>query len=54
MLSFWDGDRGLGCFIGFAYSLGMASGSVCLFFKPYQLPPPPPPALVYGVRGQRL
>ena len=31
----------LGCFIGLASSLGLASGPVRLFFKPYQLPPSP-------------
>ena len=29
--------QGLGCFIGLASSLGLASGPACLFFKPYQL-----------------
>ena len=33
--------KGLGCFIGLASSLGLASGFVRLFFKPFQLPPSP-------------
>ena len=32
---------GLGCLIGLAPSLGLASGPAHLFFKPYQLPPSP-------------
>ena len=31
--------QGLGCFIELASSLGLASGLVRIFFKPYQLPP---------------
>ena len=32
---------GIGCLIGLAHSLGLASGPARLFFKPYQLPPSP-------------
>ena len=34
-------SQGLGCFIGRASSLGLASGPASPFFKPYQLPPSP-------------
>ena len=43
-------SQGPGCFMGRAFTLGLASGPANPFFKPYQLPP----ALVYDVHGQGL